>query len=150
MSARTCIGTKSPRRSPRRAAGRGAEGFTLIEVIIALGVFLIGALTLSLVMPLATRRIVAAANQTRASELAAQRAEQILVTPWGDGDLTVGTHNDEANPHDQHYYVSWSVLDSVPVPNCKRITVNVSRTSVSATPVAQTVVVVPMAGASSP
>ena len=122
-------------------------GFSLVEVVIALVVFMVGALTLSLVMPMATRRIVTAASQARASELSAECAEQILVTPWSDADLTSGSHNDPANPRERVYYVSWAVKDSVPVPNCKRVTVSVSRNSVSADALAQVVVIVPRAGA---
>jgi prepilin-type N-terminal cleavage/methylation domain-containing protein len=140
---------RSRRKPPRRAAVREA-GFSLVEVVIALAVFMVGALTLSLVMPMATRRIVTASSQTRASELSAEAAEHILVTPWDDPDLTAGTHSDTGNPHDRVYYVSWAVLDSVPVPNCKRVTVSVSRNSVSAAALAQLVVVVPQAGALSP
>ena len=137
------------RRASRCAAPRAA-GFSLVEVIIALAVFMIGALSLSVVMPLATRRIVTAASQTRASELSAECAERILITPWDDDDLIAGTHNDPANPRDRVYYVSWAVLDSVPVLNCKRITINVSRTSVGAAALAQLIVIVPRAGSTTP
>jgi prepilin-type N-terminal cleavage/methylation domain-containing protein len=124
-----------------------AAGFSLVEVIIALAVFMVGALSLSVVMPMATKRIVKAASQTRASELSAECAERILVTPWDDNDLLAGSHNDPTNPRDRVYYVSWAVLDSVPVPNCKRVTVSVSRNSVGAAALAQVTVVVPRAGA---
>ena len=149
MSASPRIRRKVTRRVPRRAAARAA-GFTVVEVIIALAVFMIGALSLSVVMPLATKRIVTAASQTRASELSAECAERILVTPWDDDDLIAGTHGDPANPRDQVYYVTWAVLDSVPVVNCKRVTVSVSRTSVSAPALAQLTVIVPRAGATTP
>ena len=145
MSARPGIPRK-PARPASRRAGACTAGFSLVEILIALAVFMVGALSLSLVMPLATNRIVKAASQTRASELSADCAERILVTPWDDSDLTSGTHNDPANPRDGAYYVSWAVLDSVPVPNCKRITVSVSRLSVGATALAQVTVVVPRAG----
>ena len=91
-----------------------------------------------------------AASQTRASELSAECAERILITPWDDDDLIAGTHNDPANPRDRVYYVSWAVLDSVPVLNCKRITINVSRTSVGAAALAQLIVIVPRAGSTTP
>jgi prepilin-type N-terminal cleavage/methylation domain-containing protein len=149
MSARPGTRRKAPRTRVRRTAARAA-GFSLVEILIALAVFMVGALSLSVVMPMATRRIVKAASQTRASELSANCAEQILVTPWDDTDLTAGSHNDPANPRDGVYYVSWAVLDSVPVPNCKQITVNVSRNSVSAAVLAQVTVVVPRAGATDP
>ena len=145
MSARPGICKKRPRRAAVRETG-----FSLVEVIIALAVFMIGALSLSVVMPLATRRIVTAASQTRASELSAECAERILITPWDDDDLIAGTHNDPANPRDRVYYVSWAVLDSVPVLNCKRITINVSRTSVGAAALAQLIVIVPRAGSTTP
>jgi prepilin-type N-terminal cleavage/methylation domain-containing protein len=147
MSARAGIRRrKTPRSAPRCAVARAA-GFSLVEIIIALAVFMVGALSLSVVMPLATRRIVTAASQTRASELSAECAEQILVTPWSDTDLASGSHNDPTNPRDRVYYVSWAVKDSVPVPNCKRVTVSVSRNSVSAAALAQVTVIVPRAGA---
>jgi prepilin-type N-terminal cleavage/methylation domain-containing protein len=146
MSARPGIRKQGPRPAPRRAVARAA-GFSLVEVIIALAVFMVGALSLSVVMPMATKRIVKAASQTRASELSAECAERILVTPWDDSDLIAGSHNDPTNPHDRVYYVSWAVLDSVPVPNCKRVKVNVSRISVGAAALAQVTVVVPRAGA---
>jgi hypothetical protein len=91
---------------------------------------------------------VTAASQTRASELSAECAERILVTPWDDADLVAGSHSDPGNPRDRVYYVSWAVLDSVPVLNCKRVTVNVSRNTVGSTALAQLVVIVPRAGAS--
>ncbi len=145
MSARPGIRRRAARPAPGRAAG-----FSLVEVIIALAVFMVGALSLSVVMPLATKRIVAASSQTRASELSAECAERILVTPWDDGALVDGTHVDATNPHDGVYYVSWAVRDSIPVPNCKRVIVSVSRRSATAAPLAQVTVIVPRAGATTP
>jgi prepilin-type N-terminal cleavage/methylation domain-containing protein len=145
MSARPGIRRKVTRRAAPRAAG-----FSLVEVIIALAVFLVGVLSLAVVMPMATKRIVNAASQTRASELSAECAERVLVTPWDDADLVAGTHNDPTNPRDGIYYVSWAVLDSVPVPNCKRVTINVSRLAVGTAALAQLTVIVPRAGATSP
>jgi prepilin-type N-terminal cleavage/methylation domain-containing protein len=46
MSARPGVRRKAPRRAVPRSAG-----FSLVEVIIALAVFMIGALSLSVVMP---------------------------------------------------------------------------------------------------
>jgi prepilin-type N-terminal cleavage/methylation domain-containing protein len=146
MSARPGSRRKGPRPAPRGAIARTA-GFSLVEVLIALAVFMVGALSLSVVMPMATKRIVKAASQTRASELSADCAEQILATPWADADLVAGTHADPANPRNGIYYVTWAVLDSVPVPNCKRVTVSVSRNSAGAAALAQVTVVVPRAGA---
>jgi hypothetical protein len=149
MSARPGIRRRAARRVVRRSAPRAA-GFSLVEILIALAVFMIGVLSLAVVMPVATKRIVTAASQTRASELSAECAERVLVTPWDDADLVAGTHTDPTNPRDGVYYVSWAVLDSVPVPNCKRVTINVSRLAVGTTALAQLTVIVPRAGATTP
>jgi prepilin-type N-terminal cleavage/methylation domain-containing protein len=108
---------------------RNADGFSLIEVLIALIVFSIGVLSLALCIPLATRKVGKAGQQTRASTLAAQQAENLLMTAYGDDDLLAGTHTSPNNPIDGRYYVKWAVVDSVPVLGCKRVTVSVSRWS---------------------
>lgn len=133
-------------RSPRRGrAARPSAGFTLIELMVALVVFAIGVLSLGLVVPLATNRVNAAGVQTRASALAAERAETLLMIPYGDADLTAGTHADPANPIDG-YYVQWRVTDNQPINGCKRVVVFVSKWSTSARPAASVTVVCPQSG----
>lgn len=132
----------------RLHAGRrpGQAGFTLIEVIVALVVFAIGILALGLTVPSATRRIGRAGQQTRASSLAADRAETLLITPYDHDDLLSGTHTDPANPIDGRYYVKWTVTDNQPITACKRIVVSVSRNSTNATPEAAVTIVTPQSG----
>lgn len=127
------------RRSPRRAAP--VAGFTLIEVMIALVVFAIGVLGLAVTIPLGTKRIVFAGQQTRGSALAAEQAEAILEMPFGAGDLTAGTHDHAGNPLPGGYYVRWVVTDDQPVTGCKRIVVTAMKRSVTATPEADLVIV---------
>lgn len=143
---------KAPRRTRAgsRTGIRGENGFTLVEVAISLGVFMVGALTLALVMPLATRRLETSMMQTRASQLAAECGEHILATPWDHDDLVSGTHNDPGNPRDGVYFVRWNVETDQPIASCKRVTVGVSRISTAGTVLVQLVVVVPRAGVSSP
>jgi Tfp pilus assembly protein PilV len=137
------------RTAARRPAGIGGEGgFTLAEVMVSLGVFMVGALALAMAMPLATRLIESAGVQTSASEMAAQRAERLLATPWDDEDLAAGAHLDPANPRDRFYYLRWNVEADQPIVACKRVTVYVSRFSAAAVPLAQLVVVVPQTAAS--
>jgi len=137
--------TPSPlhRTSARGRRPGSRRGFSLIEVMIALVVFAIGVLSLGLVVPLATRKVERAGQQTRASSLAAQQAEQLLMTPFGDPTLTVGTHTNAGNPVSGIYYVSWAVRDSTPVTGCKRVTVSVARYGVNNPAEAQLVIIVP-------
>lgn len=152
MSAPRAASTVAPRRAGAGfPAGSGGErGFTLVELAVSLGVFMVGALTLALVMPMATRRLENATMQTRASQLAAECSEHILATPWDHDDLASGTHGDPGNPRDGHYYVRWSVETDQPIVSCKRVTVSVSRGSTAGVALAQIVVVVPRAGVTSP
>jgi Tfp pilus assembly protein PilV len=143
------VGMRGGRRG--RCPSRGGErGFTLVEVGVALTVFMIGALSLALVMPLATRRVERAMSQSRASQFASQRAERVLMTPCTDDELAAGEHADPANPRDGLYLVRWVVEDDQPIAACKRITVDVARDSLRAPPIARIVVVVPRAGLATP
>lgn len=123
------------------APARGTRGFTLIEVMVALILFATGMLALAMVIPMATKRVVKAGTQTRASSLASETAEELLTIPYGDGDLTSGIHDDPANPHEGVYYIRWVVEDNAPSPNCKRVTVKVARGSASLPPEARIVIV---------
>lgn len=123
-----------------------ARGFTLVEVMVALVIFAVGMLALVLCMPMATRGVVKSGTQTRASSLAAEAAEELLTIPYGDGDITAGTHDDPANPHLGRYFVRWVVEDDQPTASCKRITVKVARGSASATPEARLVIVTAQSG----
>ena len=128
-----------PSRLPR-------AGFTLIEVMIAMGIFGIGAMSLLLCMPLASTRVMKAGAQTRASSIAAQAAEELLTVPYGHSSMTPGTHNDPANPRDGIYYTRWVVESDQPIQSCKRITVTVARGDVTAFPVARLVIVASQTG----
>ena len=121
-------------------------GFTLIEVMIAMGIFGIGAMSLLLCMPLASKRVMKAGAQTRASSIAAQAAEELLTVPYGHSSMTPGTHNDPANPRDGIYYTRWVVEGDQPIQSCKRITVTVARGDVTAFPVARLVIVASQTG----
>jgi prepilin-type N-terminal cleavage/methylation domain-containing protein len=130
----------------RRLTRRGESGFTLIESMMALVVLAVGILALVTLIPLGTKKISTSASRTRASELAAAKAEKLLATPYADPDLDPGSHSDEENPFDTQYYVSWSVEDNQPIASCKRVTVMV-RWPTSISPLsARVVVVTPQAG----
>ena len=136
----------TPIQRLRRARPASEAGFSLIEVLIAFVVFAIGVLSLAVVIPLGSNRIGRAGRQTQASTLAAQRAEQLLITPYGDSDLLAGSHTDSNNPVNRYYYVRWTVTDNQPDSLCKRVLVQVSRNSATATPEASLTIVCPQAG----
>lgn len=129
------------RTLPRNASND--RGFSLVELMIALMVFAIGILTLAAVIPMGIRKTNSASQQTTSSELATLKAEEVLITPFSDADLTAGIHDDPGNPRNGKYYVRWTVEDDQPVTNCKRVTVSVHMNAVTASPTAKVVVVRP-------
>jgi type IV pilus modification protein PilV len=117
-----------------RTASLGAErGISMVEVLIAVLVFTVGALGLAAVVPIGLNKVTDSAADTRASELASDRCEQLLATPYADETLDAGAHEDDANPHDGLYDVAWNVEEDQPRAGCKRITVTVNRTGTSRT-----------------
>jgi type IV pilus modification protein PilV len=132
--------TPLDRRAPRD------RGFTLIEVLMALAVFGIGVLGLALVIPLGAKKSTSASQQSRASQLAAARAEQLLATAYNDDDLTAGLHVDPGNPYNSQYHVEWDVEVDQPITACKRITINVRRPNANSPVVAKLTVINALAG----
>lgn len=125
--------------------GRQA-GFTLVEVLVALMVFVIGVLSIAAMMPSGSRSVNRSGDVTRASELASACAERLLSTSYSDATLTSGSHFDPANPYDGKYYVGWSVEDNQPMAQCKRATVTVRWPISLSPPGASVVIVVPRSG----
>jgi len=125
---------------------RPEAGFTLVEVMIALVVLSIGLMAMLGLVPLGARKIVSSTQDSRASELAAARAEKLLVTPYDDALLDAGHHDDDDNPVEGDIYVTWDVETDQPIQSCKRITVSARPGSVSATALARVVIVTPRVG----
>jgi len=123
-----------------------SSGFSLIEVMVAMVVFAIGVLSLAVMVPLGSHRIGNAGQQTHASTLAAQRAEILLITKYGDADLTAGVHTDTRNPVDGTYYIQWTVTADSPITSCKKVVIRVSRGSLTNPAQAGVTIVCPAAG----
>jgi prepilin-type N-terminal cleavage/methylation domain-containing protein len=137
MTLRSALATQRP---------AGAPGFTLIEIIFAMAVFAVGVLALAAVIPLGVKKNSSSAQQSRASELAASRAEQLLQAPFSEPDMAVGTHDDPNNPYLGQYYVRWTVEDDQPAPRCKRIAIVVNRPTLTSPTIARLLVVSSDAG----
>jgi len=129
----------APRNSIARARRHDA-GFTLIELFIALAVFSVGVLTLAVIIPAGAKKSNNSGQQSRASEFAAAKAEELLDAPYTDDDLTAGTHTDNDNPFLKQYYREWVVEADQPITNCKRVTIKVHEPTLASPTVAQIVI----------
>jgi type II secretory pathway pseudopilin PulG len=126
----------NPIARPRRKDA----GFTIVELFIALAVFSVGVLTLAVIIPAGAKKSTNSGQQSRASEFAAAKAEELLDTPYTDDDLTSGTHTDAGNPYLDHYYREWVVEADQPITNCKRITIRVHEPALTSPTTAQIII----------
>ena len=103
------------------------EGFTLIEVLIAMAIFAIGILALAGLQVTYIGGNASAQMQTEATALGAQVIEHLKSLPYDAAELDPAT-----NPHQPPagasgpYDVRWTVADNTPVNNAKTIDVTVT------------------------
>jgi prepilin-type N-terminal cleavage/methylation domain-containing protein len=94
------------------------EGFTLVEVMIGMAIFLIGFLAVGAMQLSAVNGNTGAREATEAATRATSQLETLIALPY-DSIVTGGPVTDGA------YTVSWAVDDDTPLPNTKTITVTV-------------------------
>ncbi|RJR22609.1 MAG: prepilin-type N-terminal cleavage/methylation domain-containing protein [Desulfobacteraceae bacterium] len=97
------------------------EGFTLVEVMLAVGILAIGILAVASMQIGATNANSSAYRLTERTALAEARVEFLLSLPYGHPDLASGNHADPLPP--PGYAIVWTVRDNFPVLNSKLITV---------------------------
>ena len=112
------------------------QGFTLIEVLIAISIFAVGLLAVATMQISAINVNSTAGRITTRMTWAQDKIEELMALPYSDpwiedlGDPPSGTDtadnaHQETTP-DGIYTISWTVTDDTPVPNTKLITVSVT------------------------
>ena len=112
------------------------QGFTLIEVLIAISIFAVGLLAVATMQISAINVNSTAGRITTRMTWAQDKIEELMALPYSDpwiedlGDPSSGTDTAD-NPHqettpDGVYTISWTVTDDRPIPNTKLITVSVT------------------------
>jgi len=109
------------------------DGFTLIEVLVAITIFAVGLLAVAAMQNSAILMNSSAGKLTELSTLGMDQIEKLSSLPYDDPWLEEAgnyPNTDTAgNTHQQtmgDYTVSWNVNDNNPVTNTKNITVRVS------------------------
>jgi prepilin-type N-terminal cleavage/methylation domain-containing protein len=100
-----------------------AEGFTIIEVIVAIAIFSVGLLAMGALQTTAMMKTGDVTRKTEAWALLTEQAERLKQLPFYvdfppatfHGDLTDGPHN-RVSP-DGRYTFQWQVDDSQPIPD---------------------------------
>ena len=102
------------------------NGFTLIEVLIAITVFSIGILAVISMQTASVGSNARAVQITKGVTVAADRVETILSLPYNDANL-----NAAGSPHTataQDFTLSWTVTDNSPIIGVKKIAISVTNT----------------------
>ncbi|MEJ2656232.1 MAG: prepilin-type N-terminal cleavage/methylation domain-containing protein [Desulfobacterales bacterium] len=99
------------------------DGFTLIEVLIALTIFAVGLLALAAMQNSAVKMNSTACKLTHLSTWGMDKIEELSALPYTDSSLESIGH-----PHQEvsgDYTISWTVIDDDPKTNTKNVTVRV-------------------------
>ena len=100
------------------------NGYTLIEVLIALTIFAVGLLAVAGMQAAAVRMNSTADKLTNLSTWGMDKIEELSALPYSDPLL-----DSAVNPYQEQlgdYTISWTVIDNNPITNTKNITVTVT------------------------
>ena len=84
------------------------QGFTLIEVLIAVSVFAIGFLAVAAMQITANKSTRRSVEFTEATAIASDRMERLMALPYTDGQLLPGNYTDQQGKYDIRYQVAFS------------------------------------------
>ena len=112
-----------------------AEGFTMIEVILAISIFAIGILAIASMQASAVKTNSSASKLTERTALAQDRLERLVAlpytSPWLESAGNFPNVDTNGNTHQQTiaggYTVTWNVTDNNPITGSKYLTVTVTR-----------------------
>jgi type IV pilus assembly protein PilV len=111
------------------------EGFTLIEVMVAISIFAVGMLAVAAMQTSAIRVNSSAGQISELSTWGVDRLEELMVLPYDDPWLEVAGNppsgtDSAGNTHQvttsDGYTVSWTITDDSPTQNTKLITITVT------------------------
>jgi len=102
-----------------------SEGFTLLEVMIALVILSVGLLGLAALQLVAVKSNAFSSEMTYATMLAQQHTEVLKSLPFADANLTPGSHTAMGSSKGVQYTVTWNVTDNVPATDMKSVNVTV-------------------------
>ncbi len=103
--------------------GLNDQGFTIIEVLMALAIFAIGILAVAKMQLTSVNGNTSARKYTEASTWGVSEIENIMSTAYDDAALDDGTTGTVVQGI---YTVNWTVTEAVPIPNVKQINIVVT------------------------
>jgi len=125
----------------KKHAAKGHDGFTLLEVMAALAIFLLGIMAIMALQSSSIRGNSRARGVTDISVLAADRLEKLIALPFNDPGLAAGdfpqaqdddgldnNYDGEIDEDDEigTLSIEWNIINDWPIRNVKTITVTVT------------------------
>ena len=98
------------------------SGFTMVEVMVALGILAFGILAVASMQTSSLSGTRTAHCVTEATTVAMDKVEDLMMLAYTDADLTNGAHGPEYDGTNT-YRIDWTVNDDVPVESTKTISV---------------------------
>ena len=103
---------------------RAQAGFTMVEVMVALGILAFGILAVASMQTSSLSGTRTAHCVTEATTVAMDKVEDLMMLAYTDADLTNGAHGPEYDTTNR-YRIDWTVTDDIPVDSTKTIDVTV-------------------------
>lgn len=102
---------------------KSEEGFTIVEVIMAISILAIGLLAVANMQIMAMQGNASASWQAEQTTHAQDKMEELMALTYTHADLDpAGNTHTEANPP-ENFTITWDVAVDTPVPDTKLITV---------------------------
>ena len=104
---------------------RSKDGIGLVEILVAMAILGLGITMVMRTLPDSNTATTRARNVSKATNLAQEKLERLMDTPYTDADLANGNHTDPDNPIEGAFTRTWTVQDDTPYTDMKRILVTV-------------------------
>jgi type IV pilus assembly protein PilV len=115
------------RKTNKRLSMRKKEqGFTLVEVMIALAIFSIGILGVAAMQTSSVTGNASAMGYTEGSTWAMDQVEKLMNLPYNHDDLDPDSSPFQTTSPDGVYTIDWTVTQPGPIPKTKQVVVTVS------------------------
>ncbi len=104
--------------------GSEERGFTILEMLIAISIFMYGLLAITSMQAASIRGNASAGTLTTGTAWATAKMEQLKGLSYSDSNLTNGSHTDPSPP--SGYTITWNVTDNFPLNDTKMLTITVA------------------------
>jgi type IV pilus modification protein PilV len=112
-------------RGESKREKRGQSGFTILEVLVAISILVVGLLGVASMQVSAIRGNYFSSNTTLALTLAEDKMEELMIAQYDTVATTDEGMIDETGQTGNDFHRTWTVTDDSPITNTKTVTVTV-------------------------